>query len=53
MKSFLQQTAQSIVAHIEWSQLSNTKLVLPTQSARLGLKNERMRLHREQNCTAR
>ncbi len=52
MKSFLQQTAQSIVAHIEWSQLSNTTLVLPSHRAGLVLKNELMRLQQEQNCKA-
>ena len=52
MRSFLQQTAQSIVAHIEWSQLSNTTLVLPSHRAGLVLKNELMRLQQEQNCKA-
>lgn len=52
MKSFLQQTAQSIVAHIEWSQLSNTTLVLPSHRAGLVLKNELMRLQQTQNRKA-
>lgn len=52
MRSFLQQTAQSIIAHIEWSQLSNTTLVLPSHRAGLVLKNELMRLQQEQNRKA-
>ena len=44
MESFLRQTAQSIVQHINWSQLSNTTLVLPSHRAGLVLKNELMRL---------
>lgn len=52
MKSFLEQTAQSIVAHIEWSQLSNATLVLPSHRAGLVLKNELMRLQQEQNRKA-
>lgn len=50
--SFLEQTARSIVEHIEWKQLSNTTLVLPSHRAGLVLKNELMRLQREQGQSA-
>ena len=52
MKSFLEQTAHSIVEHIEWSQLSNTTLVLPSHRAGMVLKNELMRLQQEQGRKA-
>lgn len=52
MNSFLEQTAHSIVRHIEWSQLSNTTLVLPSHRAGLVLKNELMRLQQEQGHKA-
>ena len=52
MKTFLEQTAQSIVEHIEWNKLSNTTLVLPSHRAGLVLKNELMRLQREQGHQA-
>lgn len=52
MNSFLEQTAQSIVAHVEWSQLSNTTLVLPSHRAGLVLKNELMRLQQTQGRKA-
>ena len=47
MNAFLAQTAQSIVRQIDWSQLSNTTLVLPSHRAGLVLKNELMRLQQE------
>ena len=50
--SFLAQTARSIVDHIEWKQLSNTTLVLPSHRAGLVLKNELMRLQEEQGQKA-
>lgn len=52
MRSFLEQTAHSIVEHIEWSQLSNTTLVLPSHRAGMVLKNELMHLQQEQGCKA-
>lgn len=52
MNAFLEQTAQSIVRHIDWSQLSNTTLVLPSHRAGLVLKNELMRLQQAQGQKA-
>lgn len=52
MNSFLQQTARSIIATIEWKQLSRTTLVLPSHRAGLVLKDEILRLQQEQNAPA-
>ena len=43
-ESFLYQTAESIVQQIDWQQLSQTTLVLPSHRAGLVLKNELLRL---------
>lgn len=50
--SFLQQTARSIIETIEWKQLSNTTLVLPSHRAGLVLKDELLRLQQESHTQA-
>ena len=52
MDSFIQQTARSIVASTPWEQLSRTTLVLPSHRAGLVLKNELLRLQKENNAQA-
>ena len=52
MDSFLQQTAQSIIAHMDWQQLSRTTLVLPSHRAGLVLKDALLRLQQEGNRQA-
>ena len=52
MDSFLQQTARSILASMEWKQLSRTTLVLPSHRAGLVLKDELLRLQQEQQAQA-
>ena len=52
METFLQQTAKSIIEKLNWQQLSHTTLVLPSHRAGLVLKNELLRLQREQNQKA-
>ena len=52
MNTFLQNTAESIIAKLNWQQLSHTTLVLPSHRAGLVLKNELLRLQREQNQKA-
>ena len=50
--SFLQQTAQSIIQTIEWKDLRNTTLVLPSHRAGLVLKDELMRLQQQRHTQA-
>lgn len=52
MKSFLRQTAESILEKIEWTQLNRTTLVLPSHRAGLVLKEELLRLQQEQHAQA-
>ena len=52
MESFLQQTARSIIDKMDWKQLSRTTLVLPSHRAGLVLKNELLRLQKEQHKQA-
>ena len=52
MNSFLQQVACSLMEQIEWKQLSNTTLVLPSHRAGLVLKNELLRLQKERHAQA-
>ena len=52
MNTFLQHTAESIIAKLNWQQLSHTTLVLPSHRAGLVLKNELLKLQREQNQKA-
>ncbi len=52
MNSFLQQTARAIIATIDWKELSRTTLVLPSHRAGLVLKDELLRLLKEQNGKA-
>ena len=49
---FLQQVARSIIATIDWKQLSRTTLVLPSHRAGLVLKEELLRLQQEQHAQA-
>ena len=51
-ESFLYQTAESIVQQIDWQQLSQTTLVLPSHRAGLVLKNELLRLQQERRQQA-
>ena len=46
--TFLHQTAESIVQHIDWQQLNRTTLVLPSHRAGLVLKDELLKL--QQAC---
>lgn len=50
--SFLHQTAESIVLKIDWQQLNNTTLVLPSHRAGLVLKEELLRLQQERHPQA-
>lgn len=50
MDSFLQQVARSILIQIDGKQLSRTTLVLPSHRAGIVLKNELMRLLRDQQA---
>ena len=52
MNSFLHQTARSIIETIEWKQLSNTTLVLPSHRAGLVLKDELLKLQQERHAQA-
>ena len=52
MSSFLQQTARSIVKTMDWKQLNRTTFVLPSHRAGLVLKNELLRLQKEQKAQA-
>jgi len=52
MESFLQQVARSIIDKMDWKQLSRTTLVLPSHRAGLVLKNELLRLQKEQHAQA-
>ena len=52
MNTFLQQTAKSIIEKLNWQQLSQTTLVLPSHRAGLVLKNELLRLQKEQGQKA-
>ncbi len=50
--SFLQQTAKSIIAKLNWQQLRRTTLVLPSHRAGQVLKSELLRLQKEQQQKA-
>ena len=52
MDSFLRQTAVSILQKIDWKQLSNTTLVLPSHRAGLVLKDELLRLQQASHAQA-
>ena len=52
VNSFLQQVARQIIERIDWKQLRNTILVLPSHRAGLVLKNELLRLQKEQHAQA-
>ena len=52
MNSFLQHTAKSIIEQLNWQQLRHTTLVLPSHRAGLVLKNELLRLQKEQHQKA-
>ena len=52
MRSFLEQTALSIMESIEWTQLSRTTFVLPSHRAGLVLKDELLRLQQERHAKA-
>lgn len=52
MKSFLRHTAESILAQMDWQQLSSTTLVLPSHRAGLVLKDELLRLQQERHAQA-
>lgn len=52
MKTFLRQTAESILDKIEWTQLNRTTLVLPSHRAGLVLKDEILRLQQERHAQA-
>ena len=51
-ETFLHQTAESIIRKIDWQQLSNTTLVLPSHRAGLVLKDELLRLQKEHHQQA-
>lgn len=52
METFLQQTARSIISTIDWNRLSHVTLVLPSHRAGLVLKDEILRLQRDQQQKA-
>ncbi len=52
MKSFLRHTAESILEQMDWKQLRNTTLVLPSHRAGLVLKDELLRLQQERHAQA-
>jgi RecB family exonuclease len=52
MKSFLRHTAESILEQLDWKQLRNTTLVLPSHRAGLVLKEELLRLQQERQAQA-
>ena len=52
MNTFLQETAQSIMASMTWQQLSRTTFVLPSHRAGLVLKDELLRLQQAQQAQA-
>ena len=52
MNSFLQHTAHSIMASMDWQQLSRTTFVLPSHRAGIVLKEELLRLQQAQQAQA-
>jgi len=52
MKTFIQQTAESILERIAWRELNSTTLVLPSHRAGLVLKTELLRLQKERQAQA-
>jgi RecB family exonuclease len=52
METFIQHTAQAIMASMDWKQLSRTTLVLPSHRAGLVLKDELLRLQQQANAQA-
>ena len=52
MQSFLRHTAESILEKLDWKQLRNTTLVLPSHRAGLVLKEELLRLQQERHAQA-
>ncbi len=52
MKSFLQQTAASLVKQIGWANLNRATLVLPTHRAGVTLKDEILQIQQAENQKA-